>query len=76
MLAAWVEPGVPWLATSLGWLNAALWIWAPTYLLVMQKRVYRQSWPMTIFKYLLIGWCYSLLLAFALSVAGLLSFAY
>ena len=76
MLAAWVRPDAPWLVTPLGWLNVALWIWAPIYLLIMQKRVYRQGWPMTIFKYVLIGWCYSLLLTFALLVAALLSFAY
>jgi len=76
MLAAWVRPDAPWLVTPLGWLNVALWIWAPIYLLIMQKRVYRQGWPMTIFKYVLIGWFYSLLLTFALLVAALLSFAY
>ncbi len=76
MLAAWVKPAAPWLATPLGWINLALWIWAPIYLLIMQKRVYRQGWPMTILKYLFIGWCYCVLLTFALAIAGVLSVAY
>ena len=76
MLAAWVKPGVPWLVTPLGWINVALWVWAPIYLLIMQKRVYRQGWPMTVLKYLLIGWCYFVLLTFALLIAGVLSFTY
>jgi len=44
--------------------EAALWIWMPLYLLLMQKRVYRQGWPMTLLKYFVLGICYSILLSF------------
>jgi hypothetical protein len=76
MLADWLKPFAPWLPAPLGWINVALWLWAPIYLLIMQKRVYRQGWPMTVVKYLLIGWCYVVLLSFALVIAGVLSFTY
>ena len=36
--------------------------WMPIYLLLMQKRVYRQGWPMTLLKYLVLGICYFWLL--------------
>jgi len=32
--------------------------WMPLYLLRMQKRVYGQGWPMTLLKYLVLGFCY------------------
>ena len=75
LLAVALEPHARWLSTPLGWLITALWIWAPTYLLVMQKRVYRQDWPMTVLKYLVIGWCYCWLLAFAIIGAAAMGLA-
>ncbi|KZC35810.1 hypothetical protein RHOFW510R12_30235 [Rhodanobacter sp. FW510-R12] len=60
----------------LGWLQAALILWIPVYLLLTQKRVYRQGWPMTLLKFWCIGWCYFWLLAFALMVALLLGAAH
>lgn len=62
MLKAWVAPHAAWAGQLLGWVETALSIWAPIYLLLMQKRIYRQGWPMTVVKYLLIGWCYMWLL--------------
>jgi hypothetical protein len=76
MLATWVKPHAAWLALPLGWIGIALWLWMPIYLLIMQKRVYRQGWPMTIVKYLVIGWCYSWLLLFALAIAFALGLAH
>lgn len=38
--------------------------WIPIYLLVMQKRVYRQGWIMTTLKYGIAGTCYVVLTAF------------
>ena len=35
----------------------------PTYLLVMQKRVYGQGWLMTLLKYCVLGVCYFVLLS-------------
>jgi len=45
-------------------LQTLLWIWMPVYLLLMQKRVYGQGWPMTVLKYCLLGFCYFILLSF------------
>ena len=45
-------------------LEAALWVWMPLYLLLMQKRVYAQGWLMTVLKYSLLGLCYLTLLTF------------
>ncbi|SEP00266.1 Protein of unknown function [Luteibacter sp. UNC138MFCol5.1] len=59
-----------WPAASLiGLVQGIMWVWMPVYLLIMQKRVYRQAWPMTILKYWLIGSVYFWLLLFAVTVA-------
>ena len=64
-----IDPGV-----VLHLLEAAIWIWMPLYLLLMQKRVYGQGWPMTLLKYAVLGWCYIVLLSFGAAftaIAGL-----
>lgn len=43
--------------------EVALGIWMPLYLLIMQKRVYGQGWIMTLLKYCVLGFCYSVLLS-------------
>ncbi|MCK7596498.1 DUF3667 domain-containing protein [Microbulbifer sp. CAU 1566] len=53
----------------------ALALWVPVYLLLMQKWVYRQGWPMTLFKYSLLSVVYLLLLSMATTIAGLTSVA-
>lgn len=45
-----------------------LLIWMPLYLLVMQKRVYRQGWVMTLLKYSMIGFVYVHLLGIVAAV--------
>lgn len=75
LLGAALKPHASWVSTPVDLLIAALWLWAPIYLLLMQKRVYRQGWPMTILKYLFIGVCYCFLLAFAILGAGALGLA-
>ncbi|WP_226703786.1 DUF3667 domain-containing protein [Microbulbifer elongatus] len=60
-------------AFNLGLLALALWV--PVYLLLMQKRVYRQSWPLTALKYSLLGVVYLIMLGFATAVAGLATVA-
>ncbi|MGO1541567.1 MAG: DUF3667 domain-containing protein [Luteimonas sp.] len=58
LAAGWLEPLAAWTATPLWWLQTLL-LWAmPLYLLWMQKRVYRQSWTMTVLKYFMIGIAY------------------
>jgi hypothetical protein len=49
-----------------GWIEGLLLLWMPVYLLLMQKRVYAQGWPMTLLKYFVLGTCYSILLSFAI----------
>ncbi|CAN5580815.1 DUF3667 domain-containing protein [soil metagenome] len=56
--------GERWLAATLRWLEVALWAWMPLYLLLMQKRVYAQGWPMTLLKYGVVGTLYLMLLGF------------
>jgi nucleoside-diphosphate-sugar epimerase len=56
-------PIVPALAQ---WAFAAAWIWLPLYLLLMQKRVYRQGWVPTVLKFGVIGVLYVTLLAFGM----------
>ncbi|NID16182.1 DUF3667 domain-containing protein [Luteibacter yeojuensis] len=63
-------------ASAISLVQAAMWVWMPLYLLIMQKRVYRQGWPMTLLKYWLIGSIYFWLLLFALVVAAVLGAAH
>jgi len=76
LLARWLEPHALWTTSPLNWLEWILMLWAPVYLLLMQKRIYRQGWPMTLLKYWCIGWCYFWLLGFVLLCAFLLGLAH
>ena len=73
LLRTWVTPHAAWLGTPLGLLYAAAWIWLPVYPFLMQKRVYRQGWFMTTLKYGCIGLCYTVLIAFGMAFALLIS---
>ena len=64
-LEGWLAPAGGALATLFGWIEGLLIAWMPVYLLLMQKRVYAQGWPMTLLKYAVLGTCYSILLGFA-----------
>ena len=63
-LERWLAPHNIGLQIAFDLVEAAIWIWMPLYLLLMQKRVYAQGWPMTLFKFGVIGLCYSVLLSF------------
>lgn len=54
--------GFSWVSGLLGTL---MWLWLPVYLLLMQKRVYHNGWPVTLLRYLVIGNLYFVLLTFA-----------
>ena len=56
-----LSPG--FLHSTLGFLEAVIWLWMPIYLLIMQKRVYRQGWILTVLKYFFLGLCYIVLLS-------------
>lgn len=75
-LLSLVKHGLPaWFGLPLAWLQVAVWIWLPIYLLLMQKRVYRQGWFLTVLKYCFIGICYTVLLSFAVAAAALIGLA-
>ncbi|TYT25993.1 DUF3667 domain-containing protein [Luteimonas viscosa] len=59
----WLAPHGGGLGVAFRLVEAALWTWMPIYLLLMQKRVYRQGWIMTLVKYSVIGLLYSILLS-------------
>lgn len=73
LLRGWATPHVGWLGSLLGLLYAAAWLWMLAYLLLMQKRVYRQGWFMTSLKYACIGICYSMLIGMGMAFALLVS---
>ncbi|OZB57281.1 MAG: hypothetical protein B7X33_07035, partial [Lysobacterales bacterium 13-68-4] len=68
-LGGWLIPLAAWTAAPIHALGWALALWVPIYLLLMQKRIYRQGWGMTLVKYLAVGWCYLWLLMLALLLA-------
>jgi hypothetical protein len=76
MLSTWLKPHAAWTGIVLGVIQGALMLWVPIYLLVMQKRIYRQGWFMTVVKYGVIGWCYFWLLGSALGLAMALGLAH
>lgn len=61
--------GPAYLSQPIAIVNGILIAWIPIYLLIMQKRVYRQGWWATCFKYSMTGFFYVLLLSFGLSFA-------
>jgi hypothetical protein len=73
LLRGSLVPHAGWLSMPLALLRVAAWIWIFVYLFLMQKRVYRQGWFMTTFKYCWIGFCYSILVLFAFVFVVLLS---
>jgi hypothetical protein len=76
LLVAWLAPHAAWVKSPLHWLEWGLGLWAAVYLLLMQKRIYHQGWPMTLVKYWCVGWCYFWLLLWALVIATLLGLAH
>lgn len=42
-----------------------MWLWMPVYLLIMEKRVYNNGWPLTLLRYTVIGCAYFFLLSIA-----------
>lgn len=72
-LQRWLAPSAGALHVAFDLVEAGLWIWMPLYLLLMQKRVYAQGWPMTLFKYSVLGFCYLVLLSFGAAFTVLAS---
>lgn len=76
LLSTWVKPIIPGSGWVLGLVQFVLLCWGPVYLLMMQKRVYRQGWFMTVLKYCFVGWLYLWLLTFALAAATIMGIAH
>jgi hypothetical protein len=76
MLQSWLRPLAAPAGQLAGWVQGLLIVWVPIYLLLMQKRVYRQGWLMTSVKYWFVGWCYFWLLVLFLLVATVLGLAH
>ncbi len=62
-LRQWLAPASGPLHALLGLVEGLLFAWMPLYLLLMQKRVYGQGWPMTLTKYAVLGFSYTILLS-------------
>lgn len=75
LLLDWAPANASWAESPLHLLRAALWIWLPVYLFLMQKRIYRQGWTMTTLKYGFVGICYVVILSFGLAAAAVVSLA-
>lgn len=73
LLDEWVGVRVAFLSGTIGWLEFGVAMWMPIYLLIMQKRVYRQGWIMTLLKYFVLGVAYSIMLSFGALAALLIS---
>ncbi len=56
----------PLIPSLLTFLIFATSCWIPIYLLIAQKRIYRQGWIMTTLKYFCIGFAYTVLLGFGI----------
>lgn len=76
LAGAGLAPYAPWAAVGLGWVNLVLWWSLPAYLLLMQKRVYAGSWASTLLRYLVLGFIYCLLVAFAALALLIFSFVH
>lgn len=75
LLKAAVGGNESWFGRLLGWIMFALGWWLPIYLLIMQKRVYKQGWFLTVLKYCAIGLCYTVLVSTGVGVAFVISLA-
>jgi hypothetical protein len=71
----WATASAPAWLPLLRFLSVAIWIWLPVYLFLMARRVYRQGWFMTTFKFGLVGICYTIMLGFGLVGAVIVSLA-
>jgi hypothetical protein len=72
-LQRWLAPHDGFLRALFNLVEAALWIWMPVYLLLMQKRIYGQGWIMTLLKYSVLGIFYLVLLSFGAAFTVLAS---
>jgi hypothetical protein len=72
-LRDWLAPASGAVRSLLGLVEVALFAWMPIYLLLMQKRVYGQGWIMTLVKYAVLGFSYTILLSLGAAMTILAS---
>ncbi|MFC5570307.1 DUF3667 domain-containing protein [Lysobacter yangpyeongensis] len=60
-----------WVPVVTSLVDAAIWIWIPIYLFVMQHRVYGDHWALTAVRYFVIGSIYMFLVLFVVMFAVL-----
>lgn len=65
-MGVWWGKSIVWLNPWIDTLTNLLLVFLPVYFLVSLKRVYQQGWRKTLFKFLLIGFCYIFILAFGM----------
>jgi hypothetical protein len=71
-LKDWLTPDHGFWNIVLGWGIGLTIAWIPVYLLLMQKRVYGQGWPMTLIKFGVLGISYAVLISIGLVAAMLI----
>ncbi|MGB5291451.1 MAG: hypothetical protein WBN41_08375, partial [Lysobacterales bacterium] len=64
----------PVASDTMGWLAIVIGMWIPVYMLISLRVVYRQNWPMTVGKYVLIGLSYMTLLGIVTTGVAIASF--
>lgn len=69
LLGAASNAGTPGWLTGIGY--AAVWIYTPVYLWLMQRKVYGGSWWINALRYVVIGWTYVVLVSLATAYAAL-----
>ena len=72
---SWAAESAPALAPVLRLLMIGMFCWLPLYLLLMQKKVYRQGWFFTTLKFGVIGICYTVMISLGIAAAFILSLA-
>jgi len=60
--------------TGVNWLQTAIWIWIPVYLLISLRVVYQQNWLLTVGKFFVIGISYMTLLTLVSAGVAITSF--
>lgn len=75
LIKLWANTAAPWFASVIGWSIFLMGWWLPIHLLLMQKKVYKQGWFLTVLKYCIIGIGYFILILLGLIVAFAISLA-
>ena len=75
LLSALGDASALWVQVLTGIGYAALWIWMPVYLYLMQWRVYREHWAITAIKYFVVGTVYLFMILFVVIFAVLAGIA-